>query len=285
VVGPAPGADAPPRDLSMGAVELGRLVAAARDEALSGLGDAALRELRARLLPEGVPDRELAIASDGTLADLPAAAMLGAGLPADRPLPAIRVVPGPETATLRDAGTIGIASLADAAGDLPEAAAEVLPHEALVHLRGRAATFAALASLPPVGLVHLGLHGRRAHDVSALQFADRDAGPLDLANLRFEGGPVVLLSGCATAHRTAGAGVERSLADAFLRAGASAVIATAWNYDDAEMSVVVRALLSRWPFASPSVAVSQVVNELRNQGKPRRTWAGLVVYQPWASDA
>jgi hypothetical protein len=239
----------------------------------------AIATLRGLLLPRVGTDRGEAdvlwMASDGTLADLPMAALAAV----DGVLPACaELVPRP--APFAPCTSTLVASLADPGGDLPGAAAEVAPGEADLRLRGAACTRGALRDLGTFGLVHIAMHTRREAGVPLLAFADGLVAPSDVEQLSLPAAPVVLLSGCGTATRSLDRGVDRSFANAFLRAGASAVIATQWAVDDRLMGLLVRKLLAAWPFADPERVVSRVCTQLRAAGSPTRLWAAPVVYAP-----
>jgi hypothetical protein len=268
------------RWLSMPRPDMLRLVATARDEAVTGSEPTTLAALRALLLPAGgVCPGELIVASDGVLEEAPLRILFALGTPTDARLPAIiqltrRRLRGPVTSSPT------IASLADAWRDLPRAHDEVTKDEAKLFLRGNAVTAAALASVGETGLLHVGVHAQREYGLPQLLLADGALGPLEIGAMSFPGGPVVLLSGCGTSASATRSGVERSLADAFLRAGARAVIATRWAVEDREMYDAVRAIIGRWPFASPSRVVADVSHELRVAGAPARVWGALAVYKP-----
>jgi len=236
------------------------------------------RSLLFELLPVAPlpPGQPLLVASDGLLDGLPLQALLGgeAGLPVAREMTALRR----DLARLSRPVLPGIASLADAAGDLPQAGAEVSSSRARVSRRGTAVTRSALEALPPVGLVHLGVHAERRSGGPVLLLADGPLGAPQISELSLEGAPVVLLSGCATGNASAPRGLSRSLADAFLQAGARAVVATRWPVRDDEMARFVRALLAAWPFDDPAAPVARVCEALRAQGEPPRLWAAPVVY-------
>jgi CHAT domain-containing protein len=209
----------------------------------------------------------------GTLAGLPVAAVSGEAC-----LPAVRTLlvgepprPGGPTST-------EIASLCDPFGDLPGAAREIGDHRCALRFTGAAATAAALRQASRAGLLHLGTHARRRGGLPELLLADGPLTPADVEGLALSCRPVVVLSGCATAARARGAGLERSFAAALLRAGASAVVATAWPVEDREMAAFVAALVARWPFADAALAVRCAAQEMRGRGLPSRLWGGLVVH-------
>jgi hypothetical protein len=195
-------------------------------------------------------------------------------------LPALRELVGPRRAPPERApgASSAIVSLADAQGDLPWAGREVEQGEAALWLRGKAVTRGRLRLPAPVGLLHLGLHAWREQGVPQLLFADGPMGPAEIAANPLPGAPLVLLAGCATGVSRTAAGVERSLADAFLRAGASAVIGTLWPVEDHEILPFVRAIVEAWPFSDVAEMVTSICVGLKRQGLSARCWAAPVVY-------
>ena len=268
------------RELSLSAPRLRQLIVQARDELRSRDDLGSCRGL-AQLLFEGddLEPGQVWVGSDGLLADAPMLAIAAsvkddaAQVPSFRDLVGLRRPP-PQ----RDAGCRAIVSLADAQGNLPWASREVARGEASLWLRGKDVTKTALQLEAPCGLLHLGLHARREQGVPELVFADGPMGPLEIAQRTLPGAPVVLLAGCFTAVASVDRGVERSLADAFLRAGASAVIATRWPVQDRELHGFVRALVQAWPFRDVAGVVTTTCLDLRAQGQPARCWAAPVVY-------
>ncbi len=219
------------------------------------------------------------VGSDGLLTGAPmnaigaAAAGFGADIPAFRELVGHRGSPPP-----RPSAHLDIVSIADAQANLPWASREVSRSEASLWVRGDGAVRQHLSLDAPCGLLHIGVHVRRELGAPQLMFADGPMGPLELAQLNLPGAPVVLLAGCFTAAAQTEKGVERSLADSFLRAGASAVIATRWAVEDREMHEFVRAIVEAWPFADAAEQVAETCRELRSRGMPARCWAAPVVY-------
>jgi len=256
------------------------LVSKSRDELRSSGGLESCREL-GQILFEGddLEPGPVWVGSDGLLADAPISAVAASILGSADACPHFRDLVGLRQArALRDASTSDIVSFADAQGNLPWAAREVSRSEASLWLRGKYVKRSALDFDAPCGLLHLGVHARREQGVPKLLLADGPLGPLEIGQLSLPGAPVVLLAGCFTAVASTERGVERSLADAFCRAGASAVIATRWPVLDREMHVLVRALIEAWPFDDVPRQVAAVCAELRRQGHPARLWAAPVVY-------
>ena len=221
------------------------------------------------LRPRGEPG-PLLVASDGCLDGAPLEALLEHTW-------APRWLAGTRSAEVLSPEVATFASLADVRGDLPLAAREVLPDEAAIHLRGADVTKAALQALPPVGLLHLGVHARRAQGVPVLEMADGPLAPAEIAELPLRGRPLVLLAGCATAVGPVHQGVERSLAAAFRQAGASAVIATRWPLADAHAYRFVRALVARWPAEDPAALVAEIRGQLQAEGAPPALWAAFTL--------
>ncbi len=217
------------------------------------------------------------VSSDGLLAGAPMAAFAGL-LAGPRTLAFRELVGHGLRPAPRDPTHTDIVSIADAAGDLPWASREVERGEAALWLRGEQAVRSALRLEASCGLLHIGVHARRELGEPQLLFADGPLGPLEIEQLSLPGAPVVLLAGCFTAAAMANRGIERSLADAFLRAGASAVIATHWPVSDQELHHIVRALVESWPFDDPARQVAEVCAALRRQGHPPSCWAAPVVY-------
>jgi CHAT domain-containing protein len=93
---------------------------------------------------------------------------------------------------------------------------------------------------------------------------------------------LVVLSGCSTGHGEVRAGEgPMSLARAFLRAGAGAVVATQWDVEDRGASAVIGGFYRRLAGGAPvaeALAASQ--RELIRAGAPPRAWAPFVVVGP-----
>ena len=277
----SPGAGGSLRRLTLSREQFSRLAARAREELLAERSLDTCRALGAMLFTNGlVPQGELLVASDGLLTDAPLLAIAqtacgdSGSLPRVRDVVGLRRPPRPIAAPPLPA----IASLADAQGDLPWASREVGRHEAAIWLRGTDARKGQLRLDRPVGLLHLGLHAQREHGIPQLLIADGPLSPMEVARHRLPGHPVVLLAGCATALACSHGGTGRSLADAFLRAGAAGVVATRWRVEDREIHSFVRALVQAWPFTDLAGTVRRVCLQLKRQGKPARVWAAPAVY-------
>jgi len=277
----SPGSVTRLRSLAMTREQFAQLVQQAREELRTESTLTACRALGNLLFQEGrVPRDEVLVASDGLLSDAPIYAIARALLGRSGRLPVLRELVGLRRPLNGDGDprSPSIVSIADAVDDLHWANHEVSEAEAERRFRGVLATRDRLRLQSPAGLLHLGLHARREQGMPELLFADGPMGPAEIAAVPLEGQPVVLLAGCGTAAAAAGGGVERSLADAFLRAGASAVVATRWPVDDREIYHFVRALVRAWPFTDAASTVAAACQRLELQGHPARTWAAPVVY-------
>ncbi|MBN1335187.1 MAG: CHAT domain-containing protein [Deltaproteobacteria bacterium] len=267
--------------LPFGRPALAALVRQARHEMQAGLPQRALPRLADLILPSGPPSERLLVASDCSLSEIPLFGLLARGLAREAPLPPVLDlldVPGPVHTEGVAPGGKGIASIADADGDLPGAGREVLRQEAVGWFRGENATTSRIRKLPPVGLLHLGLHATGDRGAADLLFADGPMSTPEIAALSLPSRPVVLLSGCTTLANSACPRVGRSVASAFLAAGASAVVTVRWPVLDREMRLFARTLVSRWPFEDVPLAVAEAITALRSRGASQRLWATPVVY-------
>ena len=238
--------------------------------------EADVEPLLALLFPHGRPGRGLVVASDGMLAGLPWPVLLATD---EEGVPPVTEVLGRGASQSRPASSLRVASLADPHGDLPLAGLECSDLKVDVLLRRGEVTSAALGGLGETGLIHLGVHVQRARGLPELLLADGPMGAAAIADLALAGDPVVILAACGSAEQPRSEGVERSLADAFLRAGASAVVATRWPLTDSEAHEVFRPLLAMWPFSRAEDAVAEVTTALRSARRPPRVWASLAVYR------
>ncbi len=236
-----------------------------------------LVELSGWLFPAGPPTGELVIASDGCLAGVPWPLLLAS----DDGVPPVTEALGRGACARRVPASARIVTLADPLGDLHLARA-MKKRPGDLSLVGDAATSLALREIGEagdVGLFHLAVHVERERGAPELLLADGPLGAAAVAGLRLIGEPVVLIAACGSAAQWSAGGAERSLADAFLRAGASAVVATRWPLTDLEARDVSRPLLARWPFGSAERAAADTATTLRRAGEPARIWASLAVYR------
>lgn len=139
-------------------------------------------------------------------------------------------------------------------------------------------------------LIHVAAHalvGSRDPAQSALVFAQAHAGtglmPLrEIASLRLDHNPIVVLAGCQTGIAAPGKGSIRRISSAFLAAGAKSVFASLWNIDDGatlEFSVALHRHLKNG--VAPSSALRQTqIEMLRSPDTGLRTsvWSAFSVY-------
>lgn len=89
---------------------------------------------------------------------------------------------------------------------------------------------------------------------------------------------LVVLSACRSARRGAPwRGGFGGLADAFLRAGAKAVVGSLWSVEDAETRAVMREFYRRLPAQPIASALRQTQLALISDGRQPATWAGWVL--------
>jgi CHAT domain-containing protein/Flp pilus assembly protein TadD len=131
---------------------------------------------------------------------------------------------------------VGVPAAAQALPPLPESYAEtemVAAHFAAPRtLSGQAATGGAVAAeLPQAEVVHYSGHGFSAGGLTGVYLADGALTPISLHGLSLSECRLTVLSACLTAIGGARAAGSLSLAQAFLDAGAGAVIASRWEVD------------------------------------------------------
>jgi len=147
-----------------------------------------------------------------------------------------------------------------------------------------------LASMPEAEVIHIAAHAMAnvrdaSLSVMLLTPAAHDAGLLsvhDVARLRLQRSPVVVLAGCQTAvEATAHRGSTTSFALAFLAAGARSVAGTLWNVDDAvarDFSVAFHHDVSRG-MSPPIAARNAQLAVMKARGRDQfRAWAGFQSY-------
>ncbi len=105
----------------------------------------------------------------------------------------------------------------------------------------------------------------------------------DIAHMRFNRHPVVVLAGCDSASTAPGHGSVKSLADAFLAAGSRTVAGTLWNVEDeASRGLSLefhRALLTRLsPAASLRTAQLSMLRSPNSNYRQPKAWAGFQLY-------
>lgn len=128
-------------------------------------------------------------------------------------------------------------------------------------------------------LVHLALHGEAgALDKTRLVFSDGFLKVSDIWGLALDGSPLVVLSACETAlgERLPGDEVT-SMANAFLFAGARAVVATLWKVPDANTQVLFDRFYDLLLAGStPSEALTGAQRHMIAGKYPTGAWAAFV---------
>lgn len=128
-------------------------------------------------------------------------------------------------------------------------------------------------------VLHLPSHGYPS-DVpyqNGIDFGPRRIRAYDVFQLRLGRTPVVMLAACRTATQTGGP-ANLSLADAFLAAGASAVVGSLWNVDDthtADLAIAFHRELSRG--VAPQDALRSAQMQFIRRGMPPSAWAAFQV--------
>jgi CHAT domain-containing protein len=147
-----------------------------------------------------------------------------------------------------------------------------------------------IAEAPLHDVIHFAGHGLSSDDsiTASLLFArdGSDSGRMymsDIAKLRLPRAPLVVLAACGTLRgRAAGLEGMPSLARSFLSAGASTVVGTMWDVDDARAGALLvsfhRAIAAG---VAPSVALQEAQGEAIARGGEDahpKNWAQYVIY-------
>ncbi len=128
-------------------------------------------------------------------------------------------------------------------------------------------------------ILHLASHGY-VSDLpyqNGIDFGPRRIRAFDVFGLRLDRAPIVMLAACRTANDS-GKPTNISLAQAFLRAGASAVVGSLWNVEDqdtADLSIAFHRELACG--ATPQDALRTVQLQFIRDGKPITSWAAFQV--------
>lgn len=238
---------------------------------------AAQRELGDVLLPTA-GTTPLYIATFGELSQIawPALRPGGKLLVAQRPL--VRLAPLDVAPPAKEGGPPLV--LADPTSDLPAAKSEgawVAAKLAVPLVAGDAATRAVLVSSTP-RILHVAGHAVQIDRRAALALADANLGASELDDRDWRGTSLVVLATCGSAASIEVDG-RGSLAQAFLRGGARAVLATRWPVEDVAAQQFVRAFYdaggARDPIAALAAAQARLAREL-----PERQWAAFVLLGP-----
>lgn len=136
-----------------------------------------------------------------------------------------------------------------------------------------------LAMAPRFDIIHVAAHGRvSARPLqNALEFGAERVTTSDVTELRLEKHPVVILAGCRTDDETSGR-ATLSLTNAFIAAGASAVVGTLWDIEDRSTARLMTELhreLARG--LTPADALRKAQQAAIRRGDPMSTWAAFQV--------
>ena len=223
-------------------------------------------------------DRPLTIVASGRFADLPFPALRRGSrlLIEDR---AIARLPGLATmrCQIHAAGGPPV-FIGDAAGDLPQAAAEVRALATAHHVPARlgaAATRAAVLASRDAAWLHLAVHGEVGPEGGALSL--RDGSFAAASVLRQHLAPaVVVLAGCSTAT---GADVESwsGFPSAFLAAGSRFVIATTRSVGDDAAAAVMQTFYAQ-PAALDPIARLAAAQRVVAARVPATAWASFAAW-------
>lgn len=147
-------------------------------------------------------------------------------------------------------------------------------------LTGDAATPEAfLGSAASYDILHVATHGQSSNipNQNSIEFGPRFIRAYDIFQLDLTRAPVVMLAACRTADESGGPS-NVSLSNAFLAAGASAVIGTLWDVEDRateQLSIAFHRELTRG--ATPQDALRNVQLQFIQSGKPVSAWAAFRV--------
>lgn len=194
------------------------------------------------------------------------------------------------TTRSRDASVFAadVGALAEAASEA-HAVAEALGAESRV-LEAQGASERAIKRLPfdPFGVIHVAAHAVTNHEMpgrSAIILAagapDEDGllQPREIAALRLEGRLVVLAACASAAGPEVRGGGPRSLAAAFLHAGAGAVVGTLWPVRDADARRFAEFFYRELAAGSTAGdALARAQRTLRERGEPTTNWGAYVLY-------
>jgi CHAT domain-containing protein len=252
--------------------------------------------------------KEVVVVADGPLSEVPFALLRaadGSRLFERAPLSYMNAVRPPRAATneMRRVTLVGNpdfdARIFDALPQLPSAEAEVRRlrsmHGDARLISGRLATKRAIVdALSQSELFHFAGHAQlapSAPELSRLVLARAEGGLLEneltaaeIAALRLERLQLVILSACGTSQANSTRDPSgNGLADAFMTAGVRAVIASAWQADDAATSALMEALHRRLSQGeAPAAALRDAQLELlRRNGSlgTEATWGGFRVFR------
>jgi tetratricopeptide (TPR) repeat protein len=287
-------------DVSRKGVRIRRLDTAAPDiralvdRVLAAPEDSAAAErLGQALLPDDVlvnarPDAVLYIVPDGAIARVPFAALRRHGryLVEDHALayvPTFGALPGGGGGDEQPGPPVVIA---DAAGDLPGAAAEASEVAGRLSARaitGASATRQALLEARSARVLHVAVHAGYGQDGPWLKLADGRLAAADIVAGKLAPRLAVLASCVSGTPR--GRGLWGTLAAAFLAAGTRSVVAALWSIDDQGTRELVRAFYEGGGATDPALALARAQRAFIAAGRPAASWAPFVLIETRALGA
>lgn len=150
---------------------------------------------------------------------------------------------------------------------------------------GEAATLDAVleALRQPVGLIYFAAHGvSSSEDPLEDSFLALSGGRLTarmVQGLDFQNWPLVVLSACQTGLGRTHAGGTIGLSRAFVLAGASAVVSTLWNVDDAATKALMNDFTANLTSMRPSDALRAAILAARSRHPDDPAlWAGVMLF-------
>jgi tetratricopeptide (TPR) repeat protein len=196
---------------------------------------------------------------DGTLAQLPIAALRVHGRPVIAVRPVVRVATLPETPCRPVAPTGRATVIGDAGHDLSGARLEAEQSAALLgtaSITGAAATADALFAAMTDSVLHIAVHGDIDRGGGALKFYDRDVTAAEIA-AHGRAPSLAVLSACVSGQSN-DPELAGSVATAFLIAGSQQVVATSTAVDDKEARSVMIAFYRSGGVSDPVRALARV---------------------------
>lgn len=209
--------------------------------------DARFTDWAKRIVPEGEHGEPLSVLLVGPLSGLPLSVFAGVTDAASAPPRTLVRTQSLLTRNASTHATDGVAIFADSDPQLPlpaavaeaDAVASVIPAGAALY-KSREATFEQLVRHRHAEVLHVATHVMAEHGQHAIHLANRDVTQADI--IRNGIAPhLVVLSGCGSAAAGDAEGWQ-SVAAAFLEAGTTYVVATAYNIEDEAAPILMQEL-------------------------------------------
>jgi CHAT domain-containing protein len=144
---------------------------------------------------------------------------------------------------------------------------------------GEATVSAIIEALPTCGLLHLAAHAVYRPDSPQFSWAQLADGPLavaDLAELRLEQQPLVVLSACESGRGQPRGGGLVGMARGFMLAGAAGLIASLWKVADGATAGFMADLYAQLQSHSPADALAAAQRRAIARGEHPFHWAAFV---------